>query len=53
VIFASEGYTAASALIANTSSETRGLEKSMEVLSEIGAQLKRDLETFSDRVKAA
>lgn len=53
VIAASEGYTAASTLIANTSSETRRLEKSMEVLSEIGVQLKRDLETFSDRVKAA
>jgi methyl-accepting chemotaxis protein len=53
VIAASEGYTSASTLIANTSSQTQDLERSMETLSEIGAQLKRDLETFSDRVKAA
>jgi len=53
VIAASDGYTSASTLIANTSSQTQDLERSMETLSEIGAQLKRDLETFSDRVKAA
>jgi methyl-accepting chemotaxis protein len=53
VIAASEGYMAASTLIANTSSETEGLERSMAALSEIGAELKRDLDAFSARVKAA
>jgi methyl-accepting chemotaxis protein len=53
VIAASDGYTAASALIENTSSETEALQGSMRMLSEVGAQLRRDVETFSERLRAA
>jgi methyl-accepting chemotaxis protein len=53
VIEASEGYTAASALIENTSAETAELQNAMEALAEIGASLKRDVDTFSERLKAA
>jgi hypothetical protein len=53
VIAASEGYMAASTLIENTSAETAQLQKAMEALAEIGASLKRDVDTFSERLKAA
>jgi methyl-accepting chemotaxis protein len=53
VIAASEGYMAASTLIENTSAETAELQKAMEALAEIGASLKRDVDTFSERLKAA
>jgi methyl-accepting chemotaxis protein len=53
VIAASEGYTAASTLIENTSAETAELQKAMATLAEIGASLKRDVDIFSERLKAA
>jgi methyl-accepting chemotaxis protein len=53
VIAASEGYMAASTLIENTSAETAQLQKAMDALSEIGDSLKRDVDTFSERLKAA
>ncbi len=53
VIAASEGYTAASTLIENTSAETAALQQAMEKLSVIGATLKRDVDVFSERLKAA
>jgi len=53
VITASESYTAAASLIENTSSETIRLQAAMEALSEIGVDLRRDVDAFSARVKAA
>jgi methyl-accepting chemotaxis protein len=53
VIAASEGYTAASTLIENTSAETRQLQKAMETLAALGAKLTRDVDAFSEKLKAA
>jgi methyl-accepting chemotaxis protein len=53
VITASEGYSAAAALIENTSSETQQLRAAMQSLAGIGTALKRDVDAFSDRLKAA
>jgi methyl-accepting chemotaxis protein len=53
VIEASEGYTAASTRIENTSAETQALRAAMEALANVGVQLKRDVDAFSARLKAA
>ena len=53
VIAASEGYSAAAALIENTSSETARLQQAMSTLGEIGLSLKRDVDAFSTRLRAA
>ncbi len=53
VITASEGYSAAAALIENTSSETAKLQLAMSTLGEIGLNLKRDVDAFSTRLRAA
>jgi methyl-accepting chemotaxis protein len=53
VAAAGEGYVAASALIEDTSSETTRLRQAMETLADVGAGLKRDVDAFSERVKAA
>ena len=53
VITASEGYSAAAALIENTSSETAKLQQAMETLAGIGAGLKRDVDVFSEKLRAA
>ncbi len=53
VITASEGYSAAAALIENTSSETAKLQQAMSTLGEIGLTLKRDVDAFSSRLRAA
>ena len=53
VITASEGYSAAANLIENTSSETAKLQQAMSTLGEIGLTLKRDVDAFSTRLRAA
>ena len=53
VINASEGYTAASMLIENTSSEAAQLREAMALLSEVGEQLKTDVNRFSARLDVA
>jgi methyl-accepting chemotaxis protein len=53
VIAASEGFSTAAALIENTSAETARLRRAMESLAGIGDGLKRDVEAFSERLRAA
>ena len=53
VIAASEGYMSASALIENTSNETRHLQDAMKTLAVIGDDLRRDVDRFAASLKAA
>ncbi len=53
VITASEGYSATSGLIEKTSAESDKLQEAMELLTQIGIDLKSGIEEFSTRMKAA
>ncbi|MGL4636776.1 MAG: methyl-accepting chemotaxis protein [Beijerinckiaceae bacterium] len=53
IVQASEGYSTASSLIEKTSHESHNLQDAIAVLAQVGADLKRDVTAFSDKLKAA